>query len=142
MIDIEKWKENIEAEAEEKEIRNCRRAVELYGKVDVNELTDEFLKLESDAGECIRSLAADIQEEDAISESVIEAKMLEEQNEMLYDMANAFLNIANGMCDTEDVKYSTLYNKKESEHMLSVITLIYEKISNTIQSIKILSENA
>ena len=35
MIDIEKWKENIEAEAEEKEIRNCRRAVELYGKVDV-----------------------------------------------------------------------------------------------------------
>ena len=31
MIDIEKWKENIEAEAEEKEIRNCRRAVELYG---------------------------------------------------------------------------------------------------------------
>lgn len=110
MINIEKWKENIEAEAAEKEIRNCRRAVELYGKVDVNELTDEFLKLESDAGECIRSLAADIQEEDAISESVIEAKMLEEQNEMLYDMANAFLNIANGMCDTKDVKYSTLYN--------------------------------
>ena len=67
--------------------------------------------------------------------------MLEEQNEMLYDMANAFLNIANGMCDTEDVKYSTLYNKNECEHMLSVITLIYEKISNTIQSIKILSEN-
>lgn len=46
MIDIEKWKENIEAEAAEKEIRNYRRAVELYGKVDVNELTDEFLKLE------------------------------------------------------------------------------------------------
>lgn len=87
-------------------------------------------------------MAADIQEEDAISESVIEAKMLEEQNEMLYDMANAFLNIANGMCDTKDVKYSTLYNEKECEHMLSVITLIYEKISNTIQSIKILSENA
>ena len=80
MIDIEKWKENIEAEAEEKEIRNCRRAVELYGKVDVNELTDEFLKLESDADGCIRSLAADIQEVDAISESVTEAEMLEEQN--------------------------------------------------------------
>lgn len=31
---------------------------------------------------------------------------------------------------------------KECEHMLSVITLIYERISNTIQSIKILSENA
>ena len=35
---------------------------------------------------------------------------IEEQNEMLHDMANAFLNIANGMCDTEAVKYSTLNN--------------------------------
>lgn len=87
-------------------------------------------------------MAADIQEVGAISESVTEAEMLEEQNEMLHDMANAFLNIANGMCDTEDVKYSALYNKKECEHMLSVITLMYERVSNTIQSIKILSENA
>lgn len=110
--------------------------------MNVNELTDEFLKLESDAGECIRSLAADIQEVDAISESITEAEMLEEQNEMLHDMANAFLNIANGMCDTEDVKYSILYNKKECEHVLSVITLIYERISNMIKSIKILSKNA
>ena len=134
MINFDKWKESIDEEVDEKELRNCRRVIELFGKADVNELTTEFVKLEIEVGECLKSMAADIQEEDAIDESVIEAEMHQGKNEMMYDMANAFLNVANGVADTDAVKYSVLYDKDECEHMLAVITLIYERINNIIQS--------